>query len=171
MRSPRHMLFAIVLSLVCAGSIGAQAADTVGARIAVLTWFIDSLLPSHANAMAALCISVSDSLPIGVRPGGLSAGVDPGPQTFAALPASPIPVRPGSACAISRTSPMPTVETATGKPAIAVMVGPPRAANAERATLSLQMRVNGRYGLGYLCDVARGGGRWHVTACRRTWIS
>jgi len=167
---PRGILFAVALSVAPVGWIGAQAADTTALRIAVLTWYVDSLLPSRASPVAAICLSVSNAPTVGAHP--VEAFADElDERSFAALPASRIPLHRRSACSTRPEFPQPVVESVSGRPAVVVTVGPPRDSHAERTTLGLQVHGSGLGGIGWLCDVAWSSGKWRVTGCRETWVS
>lgn len=166
----RTPLAALAITVIAASPAPAQGADTVGVRLAGLTWFLDSLLPKHAKNLTAVCIGFSRAAMIGTRPMN-GAVVDLSADEIALLPKASLPVRPASACSTRPLSRMPTIETATGLPATAVEIGPPRSTNADRTTFGLEMRVNALYGSGYLCEAVRSGSIWRVTSCRMTWIS
>jgi len=148
--------------------------DTLAIRIAavrsVLESVFGSLDPSAGGEISVICVAFSASQRVGTAPvdgGGddLSAGV------IAALPKGPRPFKPASACTTSSLSPMPVVETSTGRPALQLLVGEVRISAGDKATVGVQWRQHGRSGGGYRCEQVRRDGLWVVTACRGTWVS
>ncbi len=166
----RRTLLAMILTAFVAGGVDAQATDSTGIRMAGLTWLLDSVLPKHQANITAVCVGFTNAAATGTRPVASDA-VDLNAAEFPALPKGSLPVHPGSACTVEQAAPKWTVVTATGKRAVSVLVGPVRSLSAGQWSVGVQLRINGRYGEGYLCEAVRAQDQWHMTGCRATWIS
>jgi hypothetical protein len=145
--------------------------DTLAIRMAALRWLFDSSGTASSDGISAICVAFSTSSAVGDDPVNASGGTDLNEAERASMPASPRPLRPGSACSIRRRAPMPTIETATGLPAMHVLVGGARFTSPDRAYVGMQQRQRAMSASGYVCDVERRSGVWVVVKCRVAWMA
>ncbi len=149
----------------------AAATDTVALQLVALQWLLDSSEINGNNQVTAVCIGVSSSTTVGDRPASSSDARDLPDSLRRRLSAGSRSLRPGSACSVSQRAPLPTIETATGRPAVSVLVGTPHFLSPDRALIGTQRREGGRSAGGYRCDLERRNGAWVVVDCKRTWVS
>ncbi len=146
------------------------SADTVSIQIVALEWLLDSSGIASTAQLSARCVGVSNSTAIGDRPATPSDEHDLPDALRARLTARQGTLRPRSACS-EAAAPLPMIETATGLPAVHILIGRPRLPAADRAVVGMQHHQDGRSATGYRCELERRNGAWVVVRCRVTWVA
>ena len=137
----------------------------------ITKWLIDSVAVANFVPAAPICIGVTSSTAVGDRPVPSGLERDLPDSLRRRLSAGLRTLHPGSACSVVQRDRMPTIETATSRPAASVSVGAPRLSSADRAVIGIEWRRDGLAAGGYRCEAERRNGVWVVVGCKRTWVS
>lgn len=140
-------------------------------QVGAITWIIDLVVLKLSQVPAVVCLSSAIPRQLDGHTAPMLPGVDLDSATISRIPTLRIPLRPGNACSIGTVRPRPTLETSTGRQAVAVQVGPAQMEGEARAAVEIEYRMHGLWASGYRCAATRRGVLWLIDACTRTWVS
>ena len=157
--------------LVAAAPLAAQAPAPMQVQVIAITWIIESVVLKLSQVPAVVCLSSAIPRQLDGHTAPMLPGVDLDSATISSIPKSRVPFRPGSACSMGTVRPRPTLETSTGRQAVAVQVGPAQMEGEARAAVEIEYRMHGLWASGYRCVAIQRGALWLLDACTRTWVS
>ncbi|MBI2407754.1 MAG: hypothetical protein HYV19_05605 [Gemmatimonadetes bacterium] len=151
--------------------VAAQVPEARPVQIAAIRWIIDSVVVNLRPLPTAACLASATLRSIGGHPAPMLTEADLDATTIRSIPKLQVPLLPRSACYLGGESGAPTLDSRTGRQAVAIQVGPVQLDNEMQAAIQIEYRMNGRWGAGYRCRVVRQDGSWQILTCARTWIS
>ncbi len=169
MRSIHTTFWCVALSVTLVPRLPAQRDDSSRIQLAALRFFADTTPWHHYGPIGTICISLGTP-----RPGAAHLTVVQDDQLLVLLaqgPVGPVPLQPGASCTQDPARAFAVVDSASGHPALALVIGPPTILSARVATIAVERVFDGRNGTGYDCTVRKEQDMWVVAICEVTWMS